>query len=59
MYKRALEIDPNYPEIYNNLGLAYLNKGETERAREMFEKALDIDPKYKEARRNLEMIKKR
>jgi len=47
--KRALEIDPDYVEIYCVLGDAYLDLGEYDKAKEAFEKALDLEPENAEA----------
>jgi len=58
MYKKALEINPRHPNVYNNLGIAYFESGEREEAIAAFKKALDINPNHAEARRNLETITK-
>lgn len=43
-YNKALELDPNVPELHNNLGYAYLDKGKIEQAIMEQKKALDLDP---------------
>jgi tetratricopeptide (TPR) repeat protein len=39
-------LDPNYPDAFNNRGVAYLGKGLTERAIEDFDQAIKLDPNY-------------
>ena len=41
--KKALEIDPAYLEAYNNLGVAYMRKGQNEEALNQFDKADELD----------------
>lgn len=43
-WKRATEIDPTYPAAWNNLGIAYEQKGMFEEALEAYEEALDLAP---------------
>lgn len=43
-WERAAELDPHYPTVQRNLGLAYMNKLQTsEGARERYEKAFSLD----------------
>ncbi|MBD3425716.1 MAG: tetratricopeptide repeat protein [Candidatus Omnitrophica bacterium] len=56
-FKKAIELDPNYPETYNNLGFAYYKKGEYYLAEEYFKKALEVDPSHERAWKNLEAIR--
>ena len=53
LFERALELDPNAKEAYNNLGAIYAHRGEHERAREMLRQAIAIDPLYVFPRCNL------
>lgn len=48
-FEEALVLDPDnrsglHGELYNNIGLFYLKKGDQEKAMNNFRKALDIDP---------------
>ena len=40
-YDKAIELNPNYAEAYNNLGLAFQDKGDLESAIGNFQKALE------------------
>ena len=56
----ALEIDPQYAEAHNNLGMALAQQGRLDEAIEHFSQALRINPEYENARRNLqEVLEKR
>jgi len=41
---RLLQLDPNRPEAYTNMGFAYLGKQEYQLARDFFEDSLNLDP---------------
>lgn len=43
-YQRALEVKPEWVEAHSNLGNAYLDLGETERAIACYQKALSLNP---------------
>ncbi len=43
-YERALRLSPNHPLAYANLGLAYFDLGEFERAGQAYERAYHINP---------------
>jgi tetratricopeptide (TPR) repeat protein len=53
-YSIALQLDPDYAEAYNNLGVALANQGRFDEAIEQFSAALKIYPGYANARQNLE-----
>ncbi|MDI6640735.1 MAG: tetratricopeptide repeat protein [Elusimicrobiota bacterium] len=55
-FKKALKFNPNDPEIYYNLGLAYESKGELDEARKMYEKAVEINPNYSLAKEHLSKL---
>ena len=51
--KKALSMNPHYPDVHNLLGIAYANRGMTDDAVMEFETALKINPDYLKARLNL------
>lgn len=46
---KAIELEPNWPEAYYNLGLLYGEKGEAGLAISAYEKAIEFKPSYTEA----------
>jgi predicted TPR repeat methyltransferase len=50
---RAVQINPNYPEAWNNLGSMWEEGGKRDEAMECWSKAIQIRPGYAEAHRNL------
>jgi len=58
-YREALELDPESPEVHNNIGVYYLNQGgDYERAEESFRRALFFNPRLQVARANLFLVLK-
>jgi tetratricopeptide (TPR) repeat protein len=53
VYQKALKIDPNIPELHNNIGNVYKNLEDIKSAKESFQKALDLRSNYFEALANL------
>ena len=53
LLKKALEIEPNYPEAHNNLGNALKAQGDTEAAIASYNTALQLKPNYPDAHNNL------
>jgi tetratricopeptide (TPR) repeat protein len=51
--KKAIAINPDYPDLHNYLGIAYGNNGMIDDSIEEFEVALKINPYYLKARLNL------
>ena len=43
--KKSMQLDDNNSYAYKNLGIYHMEKGEFERAMELFHKAREIDPK--------------
>jgi tetratricopeptide (TPR) repeat protein len=56
-YEMAININPEWAKSYKQLGYAYLNKGDTKKAVEMFNKFLKLDPNSPEAPGIKEVIK--
>jgi tetratricopeptide (TPR) repeat protein len=44
-FRKALEYDPNYPDVYDALGYAAFLAGRQEEAVELYKRALSLDPK--------------
>ncbi|HEV8343813.1 MAG TPA: tetratricopeptide repeat protein [Candidatus Binatia bacterium] len=51
-YDRVVQLRPDLPEAYNNLGVAFKKKGEMEKALANFNRALELRENYGEARSN-------
>ena len=54
-YLKALEINPNYnePDLFNNLGIIYLNNKQIKEAIAEFSKCLALNPQNKNAIQNM------
>ena len=52
-YERTLMFNPNSPRLLNNMGVAYHDREEYEKAIEAYRKAIDLDPRYFETFCNL------
>lgn len=48
-YSKAIELRPDCAEAYNNRGVAYVGKGEYDKAAEDYAKAIQLSPKYARA----------
>ena len=55
-YEKVLEIEPNFLEAYNNLGVVYYKKGFPQKARQCWQKALELNPGYSKAKENLKLL---
>ncbi len=51
--KKAISMNPDYPDLHNLIGIAYSNKGMTDDAIMEFETALKIHPNYLKAHLNI------
>src|SRR5918999_225468 len=51
-YKKVVELKPNFPQAYNNLGVALKRKGELAEAADNFNKALERKPDFAAALSN-------
>ena len=56
-WERAAKTDPTYAAAHNNLGIAYEQEGELEKARIAYEKALELEPNNAMIRQNYELFK--
>lgn len=52
-YQKAIQIDPLYVEVYNDLGVVYEAVGNEDNAVAMYNKALELAPQYLPAYTNL------
>jgi tetratricopeptide (TPR) repeat protein len=57
-YRISIRLNDKHSKVYNNLGIAFYNKGNVIEAKQAFAKAKALDPKSKEAIHNLDMIEK-
>lgn len=55
-YYKIIELEPNIPETWNNMGNIYRLQGELNKAQECFEKALNISPSLVIALNNLSLL---
>ncbi|MBI5118955.1 tetratricopeptide repeat protein [Candidatus Poribacteria bacterium] len=55
MYRKALRIQPNDSDAWNNLGATYYLAGMNEDAKEAFLRAVELNPRNVSARANLKM----
>ena len=55
-YQKVIELDPNYIEAYNNLGIIYQEIGKPEEALKTYQKAVQINPRYEKAYNNMGII---
>ena len=55
-YQKAADLDPAYPEVYNDLGVIYEAVGMPERAEESYIQVLKIDPYFLSAYSNLALF---
>ena len=56
-YKKALSINPNLTEAYNNLGLIYKKQGKINKAKEIFKKVININSDFCDSHYNLATIR--
>jgi Flp pilus assembly protein TadD len=54
---RAADIDPTYAAAWNNLGIAYEQQGDLDRARDAYEKAIKLDKKNEYIKQNVELFR--
>ena len=54
--KKQYEIQPNYANAYNNLGLVLKELGERKKAISNYEKAIEISPNFAQTHNNLGLV---
>ena len=57
LFERYVELVPDDPKGWNNLGVVLREKGEVKRAFECYHRALDLDPTLETTKNNLETAK--
>ena len=57
-YRRAIQLQPNFPDAYCNLANAYKEKGLVVEAEEAYNKALILCPTHADSQNNLANIKR-
>jgi len=55
-YQKAVQLDPGYAVVYNDLGVVYEDAGLTDRAEGNYLKAIKLDPGYLSAYSNLALL---
>ena len=56
IYEKVIEVEPDLPEAYNNLGLIYAARGKPEKATRYFQLGLQTDPAYATLYQNLSTL---
>ncbi len=54
--KEAIELDPNNPTLFFNLGVVNQNENKTEDAIKYYNRAIELDPNYGDAFMNLAIV---
>ena len=55
-YELALEVDPHYPDIWNNLGISYYKDNDKHKSIQCLNKAIELNPYYANPYNNLGFI---
>ncbi|HIE50925.1 MAG TPA: tetratricopeptide repeat protein [Armatimonadetes bacterium] len=55
-YERALELEPDNPDVHTDLGVMYLQLGEVEKARAHFKQAQTLNPQHPQSLFNLGVV---
>ena len=56
IYKKVIEVEPDLPETYNNLGLIYAAGGNLVKATKYFQRGLQTSPTYATLYQNLSTV---
>lgn len=57
-FEKSIEIEPKFPDPYNNLGTIFFEQGEFTKALELFESAIKLKPDYVDAYSNMGLVLK-
>ena len=57
-YRRALELKPDYPEAYSNLGYLLKDQGQFDEAEACYRRALDLKPDFADGHLNLGILRR-
>ena len=57
LYKKILEIEPNYLDANNNLAIIFQHKGKIDQAETLYQKILETQPMHPDANHNLGALK--
>lgn len=58
MYRRAVELEPENADAFNNLGVLLAQRGDLQAAMGLFEQAVKADPHHLNALENLDQAKR-
>jgi Tfp pilus assembly protein PilF len=56
--QKAIHIEPNEPNYYDNLGLLFMVQGKIQEAETAFKKVLSLDPNFTDAKKHLRKLHK-
>jgi superkiller protein 3 len=57
MFQKAVQINPNFSEAYNNMGLAFIKHGDINEAITLFQRAIQVNPNNANAQKMLSIFK--
>ena len=57
-WQQALKIKPRWPEMYNNMGIAYFNKNDWDKAVLYWNEAIKLRPDWNEIKKYIDLAKK-
>ncbi len=55
-FHRGVDIDPDHPQSYGNMGICYASLGKKQQALDAFDRALELDPNYEPAHLNRALV---
>ena len=56
-WEKAVQLDPQYAEAWNNLAIGYEHEGRFDEARKAYERAIALEPKNMFIRQNYDLFK--
>ena len=57
-YRKCISLKPDFPDVYNNLGVALQNQGSQDEALKIYKQAISLKPNYADAYNNIGAIYK-